>query len=368
MIRVIHMIGGLNLGGSQAMVMNIYRSIDRSNIQFDFILDEPEQVDLLEEVKSLGAHVFVMPKLNGKNIFTVRKAWNDFFSEHPEYKILHSHVRSYASVFLPIAKKHGVKTIIHSHSTSNGSGFSALIKSLLQYRIRFQADYFMACSQEAGVWLFGKEVTDKNSFFLVKNAIDAKKFVFNLEKRNNIRSELRIEDDTFLLGALGRVVSPKNPEFIIDVFAKYHELNSNSKLLYVGDGELLSAIKDKVLKMGLAKQVIFTGTRMDTDRLFCAMDYYIFPSLWEGLGISLVEAQASGLKCLCSENVPHSAFVTDNVRVMRLDEGCTAWAKAIFNEETCFQRKDQYNNVSNNGYDIVDQVKWVSDFYCEIAK
>ena len=150
MIRVLHMIGSLNIGGSQALIMNIYRKIDKDFIQFDFIVDHDEQLFFAEEIQSLGGRVFILPGFNGRNLFEVKRAWHNFFLNHPEYYILHSHVRSYAAVFIPIAKKYGIYTIIHSHSTSNGEGLVSIAKTTMQYPLRYQADFFFGCSRESG--------------------------------------------------------------------------------------------------------------------------------------------------------------------------------------------------------------------------
>ena len=163
-MRVLHMIGSLGIGGSQAFVMNIYRKIDRSKMQFDFIIDHPEYDYYVNEIEEKGGKVFRFKTFKGKNYFSMIKEWDIFFSSHPEYKILHCHVRSYASLFIPIAKKYGVKVIIHSHNDSNGNGLKAFFKYVLQLPLRFQADYYMACSQKAGEWLFGKRICSSNKF------------------------------------------------------------------------------------------------------------------------------------------------------------------------------------------------------------
>ena len=194
-VRIIHMIGSLDIGGSQTMIMNIYRKIDRNRIQFDFIVDHSDQLYFKEEIEKLGGRVFVMPRFNGKNIFQVQKAWNCFFDAHPEYHVLHSHVRSYASIYFPIAKKHDIKTIVHSHSTSNGSGIKSVAKIILQYPLRYEADYFFGCSLKAGEWLFGKKIVQSDRYFTIKNAIDTQKYFFNRKQRSILRNQLRIEED-----------------------------------------------------------------------------------------------------------------------------------------------------------------------------
>ena len=164
MIRVLHVLGGLNRGGAETMVINLYRAIDKTKVQFDFIIHTDKQQDYLDEVKALGARVFCFPRFTGKNLTTVLKNWDSFFCKHPEYKILHSHVRSYASLYIPIAKKYGIKTIVHSHSTSNGNNIFSKIKNILQYPLRYQSDFLFACSQNSGEWLFGKKFARSENF------------------------------------------------------------------------------------------------------------------------------------------------------------------------------------------------------------
>ena len=170
-IRILHMIGCLEIGGSQSMIMNIYRNIDRRIIQFDFVIDKDVKSPLYKEITQLGGKIYKMPKFNGINIIEVQSSWKKFFENHSEYKILHSHVRSYASIYLPVAKRCGVTTIIHSHNTSNGVGFPSLVKKILQFPLRYQADYLFACSKEAGEWLFGKKAIKKDNFKVIYNGI-----------------------------------------------------------------------------------------------------------------------------------------------------------------------------------------------------
>ncbi|MCI8280647.1 MAG: glycosyltransferase family 1 protein [Lachnospiraceae bacterium] len=359
------MIASLEIGGSQTMVMNLYRNIDRDKVQFDFIVDHTEDKYFYNEIRSLGGRVYKLPTFKGTNILEVRKAWNRFFEKHSEYKILHSHSRSYASIYLPIAKKYGLKTIIHSHSTSNGSGITAVVKSMLQYPLRFQADYFMACSVEAGRWLFGDRVVKQKNFYVLKNAIDAKAFTYNPELREKYRSQLGINDE-FVVGFLGRVMPPKNPMFMIDVFRELIKIESNSKLLFVGEGDLLGDVKKRAKQLGIIEKIIFTGARSDTPGFYVAMDVYCFPSLWEGLGISLIEAQASGLPCVCSENVPAAAIVTDLVETVELDKEKSYWAERLL-AIAKKGRENTYKKIKATGYDIAENAVWMQEYYLEVC-
>lgn len=362
MIRILHMIGTLDVGGSQTYVMNLYRAINRDAVQFDFIVDHPQAMFFAPEIESLGGKVYYLPLLNGKNLFKVRKAWHEFFVSHPEYKVLHSHVRSYASVYLPIAKAHNVKTIIHSHATSNGKGMSSLVKSIMQFPLRYQAECYMACSYAAGEWLFGKRICKSKKFRVVQNAIDTDKFVFSEQIRVETRNNLGL-NGRFVLGFLARVSKPKNPLFVLDVMKCLLEIDDNAVLLFVGDGEMLSQVKTYAKELGVEQSVIFTGARTDVRNMLAAMDCYILPSFWEGLGISLVEAQAAGLQCICSDAVQDEAILTDCVARYPLSMGAQYWAEHIAVFKGCTTRPDNSRIIIKAGFDIDANAKTMQEFY-----
>ena len=365
-IRVLHMIGCLEIGGSQSMIMNIYRNIDRRIIQFDFVIDKDVKSPLYKEITQLGGKIYKMPKFNGINIIEVQSSWKKFFENHPEYKILHSHVRSYASIYLPIAKKFGLKTIIHSHSTSNGTGLASLVKRVMQFPLRYQADYLFACSKEAGEWLFGKKIIDHSNFIIIPNAIDTKKFKFNEEARERIRNELKI-NNKFVVGHIGRHASPKNPIFLLKLFAEIYKAEPNARLLQVGQGELTNQMKEECDKLGIADKVIFTGSRDDIPDLLSAMDVFVFPSLWEGLGMVAVEAQANGLNVIASDAVPPLADIGAGIfHYMSLNQSAEEWAEKILkyaNNKRCEKAVEIAKNV---GWDIYDTTVKLKKMYCNI--
>jgi glycosyltransferase involved in cell wall biosynthesis len=367
MIRVLQVLGGLNLGGAETMVMNLYRAIDRTQVQFDFIIHLQGKQAYEDEVLELGGRIYRFPAFNGKNLCEIKELWNHFFVRYPEYKILHSHVRSYASVYLPIAKKHGLTTIIHSHSTSNGSGISSIAKKIMQYPLRYQADYFFGCSKEAGEWLFGDTVVNSDKFTILKNAIDIKKYTYSNKERLIIRNEFKIQESTFVLGHIGRFMEAKNHKFLIDIFKVIHEKYSDSKLMLVGDGKLKKLIKNKVQKLGLQNDVIFTGIRSDIPELLSAMDVFCFPSVFEGLGIVAVEAQASGLHTICSDKVPKEANVTELAEFISLAKSAEEWANIILKYRT-YERTDTFSDIYDAGYDIKQTARWLQNFYIEMEK
>ncbi|WP_373210800.1 glycosyltransferase family 1 protein [Holdemanella biformis] len=326
-IRIVHNIASLHLGGSQAFVMNMYRNIDRSKVQFDFVVTPETKEGFYDEITNLGGKIFSCPRYKGTNHIQYNKWWDDFFNEHPEYKVIHGHVRSTASIYLKIAKRHGLVTIAHSHSTSNGNGISAIVKRIMQLPIRKQADYLFACSDKAGKWLYGEKAITQQNYYMIPNGVDLKRFEFDVNKRNQMRMTLGIKKDMMILGHIGRLSTPKNHKFLLNVFNKYHKINSNSKLLLVGDGELFDCIKEHIDKLNISDAVIMTGSKQNTEDYYQVMDIFVFPSLWEGLPVSVVEAQANGLQCLISDVITHDVDLTDLIQYLPLDE--ELWLGAI---------------------------------------
>lgn len=363
-VRIIHMIGSLDIGGSQTMIMNIYRTIDRNRIQFDFIVDHSDQLYFKEEIEKLGGKVFVMPRFTGKNIFQVQKAWNCFFDAHPEYHVLHSHVRSYASIYFPIAKKHGIKTIAHSHSTSNGSGIKSIVKIILQYPLRYEADYFFGCSLKAGEWLFGKRIVQSDRYFTIKNAIDTQKYLFNRKQRSILRNQLRIEEDVTVFIHVGRFHEAKNHIFLLYVFEMLIKEKPNSMLLLVGDGELSSEIGKQIEQLNLKSNVKMLGARTDIPNILNVADAFLFPSKWEGLPVTVVEAQASGLPCFVSDKITKEVGISELVKFLPIDKGTQVWIDAI--KETDLTRKNVIDKIIQEGFDIKKSVEWLTKFYEEI--
>jgi glycosyltransferase involved in cell wall biosynthesis len=366
-VRILHVLGHLNRGGAEIMVMNLYRRIKRDKIQFDFVICTTEKCDFTDEIESLGGRIYSLPRLNIKNVLNYKKAWHDFLKEHKEYKIIHGHLRSTASIYLRIAKKYGLVAIAHSHSTSSGTGLSAIVKNILQFQIRFIADYLFACSNPAGIWLFGEQACQKETYFVLNNAIDTKDFIYNEEKRQLTRKELKIEDK-FVIGHVGMFMPVKNHKFIIEVFKEVHKKNDQSILMLVGDGKLKSRIVQTVNESGLTDCVIFTGLSLEIPSLLQVMDVFFFPSLYEGLPVTIVEAQASGLPCLISDTISKEASVTKLVQYYSLNNTIEEWADKLLCYADGYVRKDTYNEIKNAKYDIGSTSKWLEEFYFGLAK
>lgn len=362
MIRILHYIGLLEFGGSQSFVMELYRKIDKSKIQFDFVTFPNQKDGFYKEIIDMGGMVYECPQYNGKNHFKFIKWWKDFFAFHKEYKVSHIHVRSVASLIIPIIHKFGGYAIVHSHSISNGRNFSAIIKKIMQLPIRYKADYMLACSEEAGKWLYGKNIVKKDNYKVIKNSIDAKRFSYDENKRDIVRQELKIEDK-FVLGHVGRMTEPKNHKFLLRVFAKVLKERENAVLLLVGDGELKEEIEKEARDMQIHQNIIFAGNRSNTEDYYQAMDVFIFPSLWEGLGIVLIEAQVSGLPCIISERIPQEVdYGTGLIRILNLDDDIKNWSDAIINCGIS-KRSSRLEATIEAGYDISSNVAEMEQIY-----
>lgn len=360
--RVLHVLGALNMGGAETMVMNLYRKIDRTVLQFDFVIHTDRKCDYTDEILGLGGKIYSVPRYKGTNTLQYIQAWKRFFKEHSEYKIIHAHMRSTASIYLSIAKKYGLTTIAHSHSISSERRLTGFIKNIYQLPLRYIADYYFACSVSAGKWLFGNKVVNGDRFRVIKNAIDAKKYIFNDDKRIQMRKVLNI-DDKFVIGHIGRFHESKNHEFLIDLFHEIHNKYSNSVLVLVGEGDLKDKIIKKVQGMGLDQRVYFLGARNDIPDLLQAMDIFLFPSLYEGLGMVAIEAEASGLPVICSDNVPLDVKLTDDVYFVPLSEQ-QRWLEYINWYRGFTNRNNTYENIKNAGYDICTTAKEITEFYC----
>ena len=363
-IRILHMIGSLNIGGSQSMVVNLHKAIDRTKVQFDYVIDHPGQLAYGDIVRRLGGKIFEMPTFKGSNLFEIRKSWKLFFKEHPEYKVLHSHVRSYASLYMPIARKEGVKTIIHSHSTSNGKGLLSVVKRVMQFPLRYQADAFFACSKDAGAWLFGKRVVDGKNFHILQNAIDVEKYRFNQKIRDEYREKLGLGNKkTFI--HVGRFHPAKNHVFLLNLFADILRKNGNSVLLLAGDGELRSVIEQQIVALNIQNSVIVLGSRSDVPNLLQAADCFLFPSVWEGLPVTVVEAQAAGLPCLVSDRVTKEVGISDIIHYLPVDQGSQPWITML--EKISLTKKDVSKQISDAGFDIRFTACRLADFYKGVA-
>lgn len=362
--RILHVFGGLLHGGAEALVMNYYRHIDTSSMQFDFIVHTPVVGVYEAEILSRGGRIFRAPAYTGRNHFQYRAWWKSFLDEHPEHHIVHFHIRGSSAIAIPLAKRAGRVTIIHSHSISNGKSLTAAIKNIFQLSLRRDADYLFACSEAAGRWLFGRKAMESGHVQVWKNAIDLSAYEFSPRVREEYRKEYG--EDAFIVGHVGRFVEAKNHRFLLEIFKEIVERKPNALLLLVGDGPLFEQIQERALALGIEQSVRFLGARSDVPQLLQAMDVFLFPSKFEGLGIVAIEAQAAGLACFASTSVPQDIGITDLVQFIGLDVEPKRWATSILESDLRRREEDTREALQKAGYDITQSTEQLCEFYSHL--
>lgn len=329
MIRILHVIGAMDRAGAETMIMNYYRAIDRNEIQFDFLVHTDRHCDYDDEIEALGGNIYHILRFNGLNYFQYKKACKHFFQAHPEIDIVHGHIESSASIYLPEASKGGKVTIAHSHNMSDSFSFTALLFQIATFRNKHCAEYYMACSKAAGIDRFGSSAISNPNFSILPNAVEVERFTFSETDRSAIREDLHLlNKPTF--GHIGRFTKQKNHPFLIDVFSLIKARVPDAQLLLLGKGENESFIQHLVQEKGLSDSVHFLGVRDDIEKILSAIDVFLFPSLWEGLPVALVEVQASGLPSVISETISEEAVMLPTMIRLPLTNP-EKWADAAIN-------------------------------------
>lgn len=365
-IRVLHMLHSMNRGGAETMLMNYYRNLDRTKVQFDFLLTYEGTSDYEEEILSLGGRVFHMTPLTLKTMRTYCKDVEVFLKTHPEYQIVHSHTSSKSVIPLRIAKKCGVPVrISHSHNMFLSQGFSAkeILRKVLRKPLRKVSTHNFACSKEAGIWLYGEDFWKNGKVRIMKNAIDLERFSFQKEKRQVLRKEYGLED-SFVVGHVGRFDAQKNHEFLLQIFVEIKKQRENAVLLLVGDGTLREQTEQQAEQMGIINSVRFMGVREDVPDLMHMMDVFLFPSLFEGLGIVLIEAQTCGLPCFTSKDVvAKEAKISDLLTFVNLEDSADHWADCVLQSDFSKKRVSHMTEAAKRGYDIKKSAQEIQSFY-----
>ena len=370
--RVLQVATIMNRGGLETMLMNYYRHIDRSKVQFDFLVHRAERGAFDDEIEAMGGKIFRMPPIHPRYFYQYYKALNTFFATHPEYTIVHSHLDVLSTFVLHAAKKHGVPVrIAHSHNTSfSDTGLRKAFKLWSRAHLNAQCTHFFACGVEAGIFQYGQELVDAGKLTVLHNGIDTADFTFCRQTRDRLRREMGL-DDALVIGHVGRFAPQKNHAFLLDIFSKIVKLQPSARLLLVGDGDLRPSMEEKAASLGLHDKVIFTGVRANVNELMMAMDLFLFPSLYEGFPVTGIEAQCAGLPVLAASTITPTAALTSNVCFMPLERPPREWAqKAI----TMIKAAHENNRIkgaaaiTTQGYDIAECAQWLQDFYLNFAR
>ena len=365
-IRVLVLDTVMDRGGAETMMMNYLRNMDRSKVQLDFMVNRDYKADYEDEIESLGGKIYRMCSMYPQNFLKYKKQIREFLKKHPEYKIIHSNLEERSYFALKEAKKLNIPVrISHSHNAPKGFDLKSIVRYYFRAKLKPQVTHMFTCGLEAGDWLYGKENRDK--FIMQNNAIDAKKYEYNEEIEKNIRKEFDLEGK-FVIGHVGRFFPQKNHTFLIDIFNEVYKRDNDAILMLVGEGELKKEIENKVKSLGLEKSVIFTGVREDVNNIMQSFDLFILPSLFEGFPVTMVEAQAEGLKCIISDKVPKECDITGNVQIISLEETKEKWAEEILKYKNSYKKESMYEKIVESRFDIKENALWMENFYINALK
>ncbi|WP_298392029.1 glycosyltransferase family 1 protein [Flavobacterium sp.] len=364
-IRILQLFTILNRGGAETNVMNYYRKLDRTRFQFDFIVHRDEVGAYEAEIIALGGTIYRLPPFNPLKIKHYKKQIAAFFDQHT-YPIVHGNCSELGIYIYQEAQKRGTPVIIaHGHNATDGWNLKSPFRYYYKKKMMPYINTYFTCGYEAAVWLFGKKNAPKA--FTMTNAIDSSLFAYDVQKGDKIREELdAVTTQNFV--HVGRFNVQKNHDFLISIFYELVQLDANRKLFLIGIGDLMAPIQNKAAQLGIADKVVFLGSRSDVNELLQGMDVFLFPSLFEGLPVSLVEAQASGVKCYISDGVPkESIIVNDNVKVISLKESALVWAQTIHSQNK-FIKQDVSQIIIDKGYDINKNIILLQEKYLALLQ
>lgn len=363
-IRILHVLGNTNLGGAESRIMDLYRHIDREKIQFDFLVHSTKEGFFEPKIKQLGGNIYRLPSFRMYNYFAYKKACRVFFEEHNEFKMVQGHMTSTASIYLPEAKKTGIPiTIAHARSAGVDAGIKGYLTKIMRKNLYKRCDYMFACSDLAARAVFGDKRYEEGKTIFIPNAVDTKDFVPNAETREYIRAEYGLED-SFVIGHVGRFHYAKNHEFLLEIFAKIRNRKDNAKLFLLGDGPRRQEMEEKAKELGIEEDVIFAGNQNPVAPFYQAFDAFLFPSRFEGMPGTVVEAQAAGLPCVISDSITPQVKATELVSFFSIEKDTEAWADEVFSHvENCKSVEGDQIDLSNTNYDVNYQVKKYEKFY-----
>ncbi|MGY3794365.1 glycosyltransferase family 1 protein [Aquimarina sp. 433] len=373
-IRVLQVFTIMNRGGAESMIMNYYRKIDRSQIQFDFLVHRKEKAAFDEEIENLGGRIYRFDPINPLFPGDYYNKLRDFFKEHSEYSIIHSHLNTFSCFPLKIAKEFNIPCrIAHAHiaidDVSLGSLFSnkesiketfkKLIKLQLKKKVKKDATDLFSCGDKAGNWLFGKDI----SFTTMNNAIDTEKFAYNQSIAQQYKKEFDVEKN-LVIGHVGRFASQKNHTFLLKIFKEVLQKKPEAVLMMVGDGPLRSVMEKEAAQLSIEKNVRFLGVRADVPQLFQMFDVFVFPSFYEGLPVTLIEAQAAGIKVFASDSITTEVSLTEDIEFLSIDQSPESWADKILAIDASV-KNDNVQKIVEGNYDIVSNTLEIQEFYKE---
>ena len=371
-LRILQVFTSMNRGGSESMIMNYYRKIDKNKIQFDFLVHRNEKADFDNEILSLGGNIYRFDPISP---FFPKKYYNKlrvFFKEHPEYSIIHAHLNTFSCFPLKIAKEFNIKCrIAHAHIAmedfrlkdiiSSKESLKEVLKTIVKLQLRKYIHKYtthkFACGQKAGHWLFGY----KSEFRIMNNAILSEHFNFNQQISENYKKNFNLFNE-LIIGHVGRFSSQKNHTFLLKVFNELLKKQKNCKLVLIGVGPLMSVIKNEAIKLDIIDKIEFLGLREDIPQLLQMMDFFVFPSFYEGLPVTLIEAQAAGVKIIASDTITKEVSITKDIEYLSINLSPKLWAEKIIKNYP-YKKRNNHKDIVENKYDIVESSSKIQEFY-----
>lgn len=380
-VRVLHVLGNTNLGGAESRIMDLYRHTDRNRVQFDFLVHSREEGFFEKEIRELGGRIFRVPRFRIYNYFSYRKALKEFFQKHHEFALVQGHMTSTAAIYLPIAKKAGVKkTAAHARSAGVDKGLKGTMTRFLRRNLADKADYLFTCSELAGISVYGEKAVREGKTIFIPNAIDCAGFTFDPEKRKKLREELGLTD-ALIIGHVGRFHYAKNHEYLLRVFAELCRMSAGAggstaetgadqkyHLILLGEGPLMEDTRKLAEELGVADRVHFLGNHKNIADYYQAMDYFVYPSRYEGMPGTIVEAQASGLPCLMSDTICREVIATELVETMSIEKEPKVWAEELQRRIDALVSKQENREkyaakMAAAGFDVQTQAERMMRFY-----
>lgn len=362
-IRVLHVLTTMNQGGAETMVMNYYRHIDTEKVQFDFLLHREEIGAYEGEILSRGGRIHRLPAL------TLRSAWRypkwiyDFLSAHTEYQCIHIHSSGVAYFVARAAHQLKCKVIIqHSHACArNVIDWTTPIRYFCKIATRKHLTHFFSCGKEAAEWLFGQAGARKA--IILPNAINTEKFRYTAKQQQDLKRSLGWHGK-YTIGNVARFYPQKNHFQMLAIFKATLSIKPNARLILVGKKEgYYPELRKRAQELGIENSIEFTGARSDINDLLKAFDIFLFPSLFEGLSVAMIEAQAAGLKIIASNNIAKEVAICPGlVEFLPLDCSAEQWAARLV---APYNRTDTYETILKAGYDIKANAQWLQQFYLE---
>ncbi|MBR3928256.1 MAG: glycosyltransferase family 1 protein [Clostridia bacterium] len=367
MIRILHSVSNMDRGGIETMLMNYYRHIDRTKVQFDFLCNKKKLGAYEAEIESMGGRIFRTPGLNPLKFFKYQAYMKKLFRENPEYRIVEAHNGAFGLFSLIAACKARIPVrIFHAHGASITKDWKLPLKILCKKILPLNINQRFSCGIAAARCYFGEKIVQTQDYVIVNNAIEIERFLFNAEVRERIRKRNGLADK-FIVGHVGRFMAQKNHEYLLEIFAALKEREPNAHLVLLGDGELKEAMEEKADQMNIRDSISFMGNVENTNEWYQAFDVMVLPSIWEGLPLVGVEAQAADLPCVFSDSITREVGILEKTVFVGIDEGIEAWVTTIQNKKKEIQRGNVRDLIAQSGYDISTEVVKLQEWYMKLA-